>query len=74
MVAAVIELYSANQMALLPNDWLSGLLNFLYILQTHSFGGLPKKRFRPIVTHLHHSVKVIWPSGTFVRPPVLLPY
>ena len=60
-----IELDSVNQLAHLPNDKLTSLLNLLH--RWSSYCWRTKQQLQSLIGHLHHAAKVVWPGRAFIR-------
>ena len=65
MVTLGIELDSVNQLARLPNDKLTSLLNLLH--RWSSYRWCTKRQLQSLIGHLHHAAKVVWPGRAFIR-------
>ena len=65
MVTLGIELDSVNQLARLPNDKLTSLLNLLH--RWSSYRWCTKRQLQSLSGHLHHAAKVVWPGHAFIR-------
>ena len=64
MVTLGIELDSVNQLARLPNDKLTSLLNLLH--RWSSYRWCTKRQLQSLIGHLHHAAKVVWPGRAFI--------
>ena len=65
IVTLGIELDSVIQLACLPNDKLTSLLNLLH--RWSSYRWCSKRQLQSFIGHLHHAAKVVWPSRAFIR-------
>ena len=65
MVTLGIELDSVNQLARLPNDKLTSLLNLLHCWSTYRWS--TKRQLQSLIGHLHHAAKVVWPGRAFIH-------
>ena len=65
MTTLGIELDSINQLARLPTDKLTSLLDLLH--QWSSYRWCTKRQLQSLIGHLHHAAKVVWPGRAFIR-------
>ena len=63
MVTLGIELDSVNQLARLPNDKLTSVLNLLHHWSSYRWC---TKRLQSLIDHLHHAAKVVWPGRALI--------
>jgi len=64
MVTLGIELDSVNQLAHLPNEKLTSLLNLLHCWSSYRW--CTKRHLQSLIGHLHHAAKVVWPDRAFI--------
>ena len=57
MIPVSIKLDSVNQLAHLPTDKLTSLLDLLH--QSFSYRWCTKQQLQPLIGHLHHAAKVV---------------
>jgi len=65
LVVLGIELDSINQIARLPHDKLSKLLQLIRTWVTRQW--CLRRELESLIGHLHHAAKVVWPGRAFLR-------
>jgi len=65
LVVLGIELDSVNQIARLPHDKLSKLLQLIRTWVTRQW--CLRRELESLIGHLHHAAKVVWPGRAFLR-------
>ena len=65
LVVLGIELDSVRQIAWLPSDKLSALLDLLHFWASQRW--CAKTQLESLIGHLHHAAKVVWPGRAFIR-------